>query len=380
MTEPHRILQLASFSTMGGTERMILFLVEAMDRARFESHVCCLIGNGDLIRRAEPICAGARHFQFHHPLDPRGIRALIRYLRDHRISLVHTYGLRADIAGRIAAKWAGVPVVFSGIRSIDPWRKWHHTLADRLTARAVDLWVSNSEAGRQATIAREKFPPDRIKVVYSGLPHREVPRDRRNDIRRSLGIEASAFPVVGILANIRDMKGHADVVRALPAILRECPGAVFLFAGRDDSQGAIAAQAAAAGVDHAIRFLGYRADTLPLLAAMDIFMLPSHWEGLPVSIIEAMHAALPVIATRVGGIPELITDGEDGLLIDAAQPAQLAAAVTRLTRDDTLRKSLAQAALARAQRDFSLQAMTSQMETLYAEWIGRKARVAKTAR
>jgi glycosyltransferase involved in cell wall biosynthesis len=369
MTAPRRILHLASFSSMGGTERMILFLVEAMDRTHFENHVCCLIGNGDLIRRAEPVCAGARHFQFRHPLDPRGIADVIRYIRRHRIELVHTYGLRADTVGRVAARLGGARAVVSGIRSIDPWRRWHHTLLDRLTAPLVDLFISNSEAGKAATVARERFAPQRIEVIHSGIPAREIPVARRREIRAELGVAPDAFPVTGILANLREMKGHEDVVRALPAILAAWPSAVFLFAGRDDSGGAIARMAADLGVDRAIRFLGYRADTAPLLAAMDIFMLPSHWEGLPVSILEAMHAGVPVITTGVGGIPELVRDGEEALIIEPRRPDLIAQAVGRLAADEDVRRRLALAAQRRARNEFSLETMVRRHEEVYARLL-----------
>jgi glycosyltransferase involved in cell wall biosynthesis len=357
---------------MGGTERMILFLVEHLDRKRFTPYVGCLQGGGVLLRRAEAAGVSAFHFGRPDGLSLAGIGKLVRFIREEKIDLVQTYGLRADTVGRLAAKLGGAPVVISSIRSIDPWRKWWHVWLDRLTSPLVDLFISNSEAGRQATIRREGFAPERIEVVYSGIPAREIPFAQRTAIRRQFGVPDNAYPVVGILANLREMKGHADVIEALPAILEKFPTAVFLFAGRDDSHGAIEELARRRGVAHAIRFLGYVEDTPSVLAASDIFLLPSHWEGLPASVLEAMHAGLPIVTTHVGGIPELVRHEKEALLIEPRNATMLAESLCRLASDRDLARRLAAAAQAHAQQDFSIEAMVRKTEAIYEALLRRK--------
>ena len=364
-TAPIRVLQLASTSDMGGAERMILWLVEALDRARFAPHVGALIGGGELIERAREAGVPAAHFGFRGYFDLAGISRLIRFIRENRIDLVQTHGLRADPVARWAARLGGARAVISTIHSINPWRRFHHSLLDRTTSPLVSRFVAVCQAAKEATVRREGIDPGRIDVVPIGLPFREIPRDRRDEIRRELNVDPDAMPVIGILANLREMKGHRDVIDALPAILRELPETVFLFAGRDDSHGEIERLARERGVHSAIRFLGYYRDTARLLAAMDLFLLPSTWEGLPVSILEAIHAGVPVIATRVGGIPEIIRDGQEGLLIEPRRPDQIAGAVIRLARNWALRAELSRAADRRAQSMFSLPVMTARMEEIY---------------
>lgn len=372
-SRPWRVLELASTSDMGGTERMILFLVEHLDRQRFEPFVGCLQGKGELLRRANAIGVPTFHFGHEGGLSAHGVLELIRVIRREKIDLVQTYGLRADTVGRLAAKLGGAPVVVSSIRSIDPWRRWWHVWLDRLTSPFVDKFISNSEAGRLATVRREKFAPDRIEVIYSGIPARQIPYDRREDIRKSLGISPESYPVVGILANLREMKGHRDVIQALPEILAQFPTTVFLFAGRDDSEGAIAREAQEGGVAHAIRFLGYVEDTPSLLAAMDIFCLPSHWEGLPASVLEAMHAGLPIVTTHVGGIPELVRHEQEAILIPPAKPAELAQAICRLAQDRDLAMRLATNAKARAESEFSIESMVGKTQEIYERLLRSKA-------
>lgn len=359
---------------------MILFLVEHLDRQRFTPYVGCLQGGGELLRRAEALGVSVRHFGSTAGITARGAVDLVEFIRAEHIDLVQTYGLRADTVGRLAAKLGGAPVVVSSIRSIDPWRKWWHVWLDRLTSPAVDKFISNSEAGRQATIQREGYAAERIAVVHSGVPCREIPRENRQEILHELGVFSDAFPVVGILANLREMKGHADVIEALPAILERFPSAVFLFAGRDDSKGVIAEMARQRALDYAIRFLGYVEETPKLLAVMDIFLLPSHWEGLPAAIVEAMHAELPIIATRVGGIPELVRHEEEALLIEPRNPCQIAEAVCRLASDRELAQRLAAAAKARARNEFSIEAMVRKTEQIFAELLARKCPTPRCAR
>lgn len=370
MREPVRVLQLASTSDMGGAERMVLWLAEALDRSRFEPCIGALVGGGELIERAREAGIPAEHFQFRGFFDPGGIRRLIRFVRTNRIDLVQTHGLRADSVARWAARLGGARAVISTIHSIDPDKPLLHRLLDRSTAPLVTRFVAVCDAAKQARVRREALAPGRIEVVPIGLPHRDIPREQRDSIRRELGIDAEAVPVVGILANLRSMKGHRDVIAALPAILRELPAAVFLFAGRDDSNGEIEQLAREQGVADAIRFLGYYRDTARLLAAMDIFLLPSTWEGLPVSILEALHAGVPVIATRVGGIPEIIRDGREGILIEPRRPDQIAEAVIRMTRNWALRAEFSRAADVRAQTIFSISTMTTRMEAIYTQALG----------
>jgi glycosyltransferase involved in cell wall biosynthesis len=260
--------------------------------------------------------------------------------------------------------------VISTIHSIDPWRRRRHVMLDRLTSGWVSRWVAVCEAAKAATVARERYPAERIDVVPIGIEPRPISRENMESTRASLGIPANAGPVVGIVANLREMKGHLDVLAALPELRRRHPGIVFVFAGKDASGGEIQRQARALGVDSAIRFPGFVSDVPGLLGALDIFCLPSHWEGLPVSIIEAMHAGLAIIATRVGGIPELITHGREGILIPPRDPAALADAVDELATNWAKRTSLGRAALQRAITDFTVSTMARRMETIYRRELG----------
>lgn len=356
---------------MGGAERMILWLAGALrDRGNYDVRVAALVGGSELCERADEAGLGADHLRFRGFFDPAGIARLVRLIRRERIDIVQTHGLRADAVARWAGRLGGARAIVSTIHSIDPWRRRPHVLLDRVTGPFVSRYVAVCEAAKAASVAREKIDPARIDVVPIGIPPRDIPRADAPAIRARLGVAPHAF-CVGILANLRDMKGHRDVVEALPAILAGRPDCVFLFAGRDDSGGEIARLARERGVEGAIRFLGYYRETPELLAVMDAFMLPSTWEGFPVSILEALHAGVPVVASRVGGIPEQIEDGVDGLLIEPRSPGQIAEIILRLAADPGSRERLGAAGAARAVRDFGLEAMAGRMESVYGRVLAR---------
>lgn len=360
-----RILQLCSTSDLGGAERMVLNLASALPADEIETHIGALVGTGALMAEAQSAGLPAVHFRFRHAADVSGIRRLKAYCKEHKIDIVQTHGLRADGVARWAARLAGVRVIISTLHSVDPWRRWPHVLLDRLTAPLVTQFVAVCDAARQASVRREKLDPSRCVVVPIGVPERTIPREHRDAIRAELGLTDDDFPVVGVLANLRDMKGHRTIIQALPALRQVCPQVRFLFAGRDDSNGEIARLAHETGVDDAIRFLGFVEEPSRLFAAMDILLLASQWEGFPVSILEAMQAGVPVIATSVGGIPEMIRDGQDGLLIPPASPEAITTAVSLLSRDFALRATLVKSADARYRSEFTLDQMSRKMTHLY---------------
>lgn len=347
---------------------MVLNLCSFIDKNEFEPFIASLIGSGELMKQAKEAGIPSRHLEFSNPVSLSGIIRLIRLIREWKIDIVQIHGLRADSIARWAVKLGGAKAVISTIHSIDPWRKWQHILVDKITAPFVDHYVAVCNAAAKVSIEREGLRSDNVTVVYIGVPDLIIPREQSDNIKEKLSITKNS-PVVGILANLRDMKGHRYVIEALPELRHEFPDIVFLFAGRDDSNGEIREYAEKLGVSDSIRFLGFWKNPAELFAVMDMFLLPSDWEGLPVSIIEAMNAGVPVIASRVGGIPELIWDGEDGILIRPKSPEDIKKSITLLVRDWALRATIIKNADAKAQSTFHVKTMVNRMELIFKELL-----------
>ena len=362
----HTIVQLTSSSDIGGTERMVLHLAERIDRARFEPIVLSLVGGGALIEACRERGIEAAPLDCRHPLDRRAWRRFCGLVRARRVDLVHLYGLRANLPGRPLARWAGARAVVAGIRNIDPWRRWYHVALDRLTARWVDLFISNSEAGRRAAIERERFDPSRVITIHSGIDERPAADGfDREALRRKFDVDPAARPVVSVIANLFPQKRHRDLIDATGALAERFPGIVFLCAGRDAMNGENQRDAAERGVGERFRWLGYIAEVGEVIAAADFGVLPSAFEGLPAAILETTAMGRTVIATPVGGVPEIVRDGENGLLVPVGDARALAAAIERLATDACLRVRLAARARETVRRDFSIEKMVGEIEQAY---------------
>jgi glycosyltransferase involved in cell wall biosynthesis len=362
---PLRVLQLTSTSKIGGAETMVLHLLRHADPARLQVEVLSLMGPGDLTARAREAGAWADNWGLVSLANPRLPARMRALLIERNYDVIHGYGLRADLITRWVALGLKIPYI-SSISSIDPWRKKQHVLLDRWTAEGVACWIAVCEAARQSRITRERFPAQRIFTVLNGIPDLAPPTaDETRAARERFGITAEAGPVLSMVANLREAKGYPDLLAALEIVKREFPNFVCLCAGSDESHGAIPALAARHGVEANVRWLGFVTDPQSVLAAGDIAVLSSHWEGCPVNLIEAMRAARPSVATHVGGIPELIDSGAEGLLVPVKNPPELASALLRLMREPALRQRLGTQARTRYERQFRVERMVDQLTALY---------------
>jgi glycosyltransferase involved in cell wall biosynthesis len=310
------------------------------------------------------------------------------------------YGLRADVLLRGAAARAGARVV-SAIRSTDPWRRWWHTALDSATARHVTLWISNSEAGSRAAMARQRLDPNRVVTVPSGVegPDLTTPGTRerlRREARAALSeLLPEPLPTETMLwvclANLRWMKGHDMLVRAWAKVLaaetqRAAPPPwILAMVGADGPDRAglplrpqLEALIASFGIQRHCLLPG-PGDAARYLAAADAAVLASEHEGMPASLLEAMAWQLPVVATAVGGITEMVDDGREGLLVKsstdrAAMIAELAAAMHALSADTHRREAMGCAARERHQRHHQLAHMISRLNAIYAAVAGGRHR------
>jgi L-malate glycosyltransferase len=349
---------------LGGTEKQVVLLAEGLHRRGIEVTVVVLTGEGP--REAALRAAGVPvvHIGLQQPGDwtavPRlfaAARRLTRYLRTARPDLVHAFLFHSYVLGALAARLAKVPVFVAGRRSLDDFklgRRWVR-YTEWCATRMTDLLVANAQAVAECARTTERVPADKLTVIYNGLPAEAF--EPAQPVRLD-----TVDPVLLCVANLKSYKGHAILLEAA-AILRErgMPCTLAL-AGDGPEREALDRQARELGVD--ARLLGSRTDVDRLLAAADIAVLPSLTEGLSNAVMEAMAAGKPVVATAVGGTPELLADGR-GVLVPPGDPVALADALATVLLDPGYADRLGRAAREWSRTYLHADAMVAQHVVLY---------------
>ncbi|MFL6280850.1 MAG: glycosyltransferase [Vicinamibacterales bacterium] len=285
---------------------------------------------------------------------------LVRFLRTHEIDILHTHRYKDTVLGTVAAKLAGVSKVVRTVHGLpEPLRGWERmrfraygaletmalrTFADRVIAVSEDLAQSLRTAGHRRSA---------VMAIHNGIDLSQVRSTRdAGDVRRELGLPADAVGF-GTLGRLSAVKGQASLLRAAQRVLRQEPNARFLLVGDGPLYHDLVTTAIRLGIDHACVFAGARHDTPDLLAAMDVFVLPSLHEGIPMALLEAMALGKPVVATAVGGVPEIVSHRANGLLVAGRDDRALADSCLELARTPGLRVALGSAARRTIAENFS---------------------------
>jgi glycosyltransferase involved in cell wall biosynthesis len=354
---------------LGGAELALLMLIENLDSG-WESTL--LVdddpGSRPIAERAEALGARVRRVA-PMPLGLAGARRgvnLARMLRAERPAIFH-----AHLSWPLAAKWALAAAVLARLPTVATIQlipEFKLERSSRLQLRAlavgVDRYIAVSRAVADELVERFGWPAAKVQVGYNAAQVERFGGAPPTGLREELGGSAER-PLVLTPARLDEQKGHPVLLRAAA----ELPGVDFVLAGEGPERAALEALASELGISDRVNFLGYRDDIPQLLAACDVFALPSLYEGSSLAVLEAMAAGRPVVSSAIGGTDELIDDGTDGLLVAPGDTDGLAAALRRLLDDAELRKTFAQRAHARVERDFTPTAMTRRVEAIYEELL-----------
>ncbi len=293
------------------------------------------------------------------PADLPAGRRLFEICRSARLDILHSHEFAMAVFGSVAAKAAGCPhliTMHGGLYFAEHIRR---RLALRVAAGLSGATVTVSDMSRSILARYLGLGPDDVTTVYNGAV-----RATGSDARLELGAQAGDLLVVAI-GNLYPVKGHQYLLEAVAALDAPAGDVLVAIAGRGDLQTELEALARHLGLGTRVRFLGFRTDVPAILASADVFVMPSLSEGLPMALIEAMLAGTAVVASSVGGIPELVRDGVHGLLVPPGDSAALASALRLVTEDSALRKRLGAAARERAEREFTVEAMTRRYLAIY---------------
>jgi glycosyltransferase involved in cell wall biosynthesis len=358
-------MQIVLSLSAGGTERLVIEMCRRLPRAMM-TVVCCLDECGEwapeLTSAGIPVVALNRQAGFQPRLGHR-IAALAR--RVHA-NVMHCHHYSPYVYGALAKVFnpaCGLVFTEHGrLSDAAPSRKrrlvnpWLATIPGAICAVSADL---------KRHMVAEGFPERRVEVVYNGIAvGAPVGEEDRVAVRVSLGLPQDAF-VVGSVARLDPVKNLGALIQAHALVLKAIPAAYLVLVGTGPEQPSLEAEARALGLAGRVLFAGYRADAQRIMSAFDLYVNCSTYEGVSLTILEAMAAELPVVATRVGGNPEVVVDGETGLLVAARAVQPLADAIVTLGSDRLCRRLMAEAGRARVERAFSISRMVAEYRRLY---------------
>ncbi|QSG11359.1 Glycosyltransferase [Halapricum desulfuricans] len=364
--------------SVGGAERTLVDLANGLDHDRYDVTVWTIFEQNPLAGRlsedvtfrtlgVEGVTSDDHAFAVERAANPLTyVTAPLRFLRivrRERPDILQSFLTYDNLVARAARVVAPGTKVVTGVRLVPTGE---HDIAqhlDNLTTRFADHVVSNSQSGKEF-VSRYRVPERRVSVVNNGRDLDRFDRDPPAGFRESLGVPADAR-IVGTVGRLIDRKGHGELLDAWATVRQEVPDAHLLIVGDGPERSALEAKATSLGIRSSVHFAGLRDDVPDCLAAMDVFVFPSHYEGFPGALLEAMAAGLPCVATPVDGNSELLGAYESGLFFDPGDYEAMANALVLVLTHPEVATDLGEAARERAHEGFDVSSMVAGFEAMY---------------
>lgn len=375
MIPPIRVAYCIDSMGIGGTELNALRTAERLDRARFAISVVALKGHGPLRPRYDAAEIPVHHAPIralYHPATAAAIKRLAGFFARERFDIVHCHDPYTNVIATTAARIARTRVVLAS-------RRWWQTpararalgAANFIAYRIAHRVIANSPSVARSLQEKERIPSKRITVVSNFVDDDAFtppPPEQLGRLRDELRLEENTI-VVGVVARLRAPKDHATLLRAARRLNSTCPTLRLVFIGDGPDREALIALSDNLGIKDIVRFAGTRAPQSNLHHLFDISALPTLKEGFPNSVIEAMAAARPVVASAVGGVPDAVIDGQTGCLVPPRDDVQLAAAIKPLLESRALRLRMGTAGMSRARQLYHAPAVLEALALHYERWV-----------
>ena len=367
------VLHLIETSGPGGAENMMLRLAEALDPRRYRS-IFCLLKDGWLRTQLASRGFDVAVVPNTHTPDFRWIWKVTRLVRTQRVDIMHAHEFAMNTYGSLVSLLTDVPAIATVHGKNYYADKLHRRLAYRFVARQSTM-VAVSEDVREFLVQQVGVPPDRVTTVHNGIDmERYAPDPKvRYEERTRLGISNDEL-LVGAVGNLYAVKGHRYLLEALAQVRQSAPNIRCVIAGRGELRADLERHAAVLGIASNVQFLGFYDRVPALLQAIDVFVHPSVSEGLPLAVLEAMASGKPVIATRVGGIPEVVVHGRNGLLAAPASAEDLARQLEAILVSPSIGRRLGEEARETVREWFGMAAMVARYGALYGRALNGRRR------
>lgn len=376
-----KVIHLVEDLKIGGAERVIADTALGLDRKKYEPSVWCVTRGGETATELSEKGIEVKILGISSYRNPLNTSKLTRLLKAARPDIVHTHGYFASVIGRLAARRAGTPVILTHVHSTYWEYRKRHIMIERKLSRFTHKIICCSRAVENFVKNTEKITDNKTIVIYNGVDEeRFSPLKSPTSIRTEFGMDEETV-VVGTVSSLTPHKGHEYLIQAASLVLGTLPSVKFLIVGDGPLRQRLEDQAKNLNIHPAVIFTGTRRDIPEILSLMDVFVLPSHTrEGLGIAIIEAMAAERSVVATDIGGIPEVVNNSETGLLVPPGDPKALSKAIIELLQDPSRAKTMGEKGRIRVKEKFTVKKMLSEIENVYQSLVNqRKVKTDDTA-
>jgi glycosyltransferase involved in cell wall biosynthesis len=350
---------------MHGVKRLFSWMIPRFDRERFNVSLVSL-RKKDLSEETLESFGIDISYLHKSKFDPATLTALLKVIDRQQTDILHLHGYGATTFGRIAGQMRGLPTILHEHANLTN-TPWFQKIADRLLAPATDLAIAVSKSTAEFVITARQMPPERVKVVYLGVPLEEFSRNRTvqeiAEARHDLGALPGEF-IVGTVTRLHDSKGNSYLVEAAAAVLRERPKTRFYLFGEGPLRPELEAQAQALGLGDRFVFGGFTRDVARTVSAFDISVFPSLWEGTPLTVFETLAMGKPMVATDADGLLDVLRHDHDAVIVPRRDAAALARGIVRLIDSPEDRARLSVHARVTG-RQYDIATFVRKMERLY---------------
>lgn len=370
MSDRLRVVHVLGSLDVGGTELNAVRVMERLDRSVYDLHIVLLSADGPLLSRIEALGAPVKRLRVRglwRPSTLLRLRDLLSYLRELDPDVVHAHDIYSNILTVPVARAAGVPRVIASRRW---WTSTNRLILRPLNAlayRLAHVVLANASSVRALVLAHHRLSPHRVVTVPNFIEDSSFTRpssDVLDEMRERFGLRRGG-PVIGCIANLRAVKGHEVLIDAFAEVVRSIPGVQLVLVGEGSRREAIQRQASDRGVADRVHMVGHQPSRPSPCWIFDVAVLSSHGEGFPNALLEAMACGRPVVATRVGGVPDVVRDGETGRLVARGRADEMSAALIDLLQSPGRVSQLGAAGRRVAEREFSEAIVMGALDELY---------------
>lgn len=360
MNKKTKILYFTTSPIIGGAEKQLFELATNLNKNKFEVLVCTIKGekDGPLLEKIREKGIKTKSLNVNSKWQFYKVFQFYSLLKKEKPDILQSFLFFDNIIARIFGKIAGITIVISGQRNVEIKRSWLRNFLDKITLIFADCIVSNSETGKRILIDREKVAEEKIKVIYNGIS--------LDNIHQSIKDKENNNKTTGFVGHLTKQKGVEYLLKATKELKEKKEDFALKIIGDGSERRSLEKSSQDLSIENLVHFIGHKENAWKYMQDLNVLVLPSLWEGLPNVIMEAMAVGVPVVATNVGGVPELIKNGETGFLVEPKNPKTLAEKIEHvLNLPEEERNRVGEKARRVVKEKFSIEKMVNEHEGLY---------------